>query len=427
MASKPVKVSQLNGYISRVLQTDPLLGNVSVIGEISNLKYHGSGHVYFSLKDEASTIRCFLHAANLSRIRYELNEGMEIIAHGYISVYQAGGSYSLNIRDIEVSGTGDLAIAFEKLKQKLEKEGIFDEDHKKELPPFPKKIAVVTSETGAAVRDIIKIIKSRNDITSVLVYPVLVQGPDAAADISNAIKDINRMDDIDIIIAGRGGGSMEDLWAFNEEPVARSIYDSEIPVISAVGHETDFTIADFAADKRAETPTAAAQMAVPDTGALREYLQDTYDALIRRLGDTARFKEARLKQIDLSSMKNALFLRIDTQLTKARRSSDMLLARLIPMLGERENRIKELEKQLAFSIEKGLDARENKAARLNEIMQANDPSGIMKKGYAAVLDKDRNLVRSTEDIEKDDDLTLIFRDGEADSRVTGIRRKPDER
>ena len=426
MAAKPVKVSQLNGYISRVLQTDPLLGNVSVIGEISNLKYHGSGHVYFSLKDEKSTINCFLPAGNLARIRYELTEGMEIIAHGYISVYQAGGRYSLNIRDIEVSGTGDLAIAFEKLKEKLEKEGIFDEAHKKELPFFPKKIAVVTSETGAAVRDIIKIIKSRNDVTSVLVYPVLVQGPDAAADISRAIYDINTMDDIDVIIAGRGGGSMEDLWAFNEEPVARSIYDSKIPVISAVGHETDFTIADFAADKRAETPTAAAQMAVPDTGALREYLKDTYDALKRSLGDMAKLKEARLKQLDLSAMKNAIFFRIDSQLMKARRDMDAISSGLIPLLAEKSNRIKELERQIAFSIEKSLDARENRAGRLMEIIQANDPSGIMKKGYAAVLDKNSNLVRGTESLEKDDDLTLIFRDGDADCRVTGIRRKADE-
>ena len=404
MAVKPVKVSQLNGYISRVLQTDPILGNLSVIGEISNLKYHSSGHVYFSLKDEKSTINCFLPAGNLSRIRYELNEGMEIIAHGYISVYQAGGRYSLNIRDIEVSGTGDLAIAFEKLKQKLEKEGIFDEARKKELPFFPKKIAVVTSETGAAVRDILKIIKSRNDVTSVLVYPVLVQGPDAAADISAAIRDINTMDDIDLMIVGRGGGSIEDLWAFNEEPVARSIYDSKIPVISAVGHETDFTIADFASDVRAETPTAAAQMAVPDTEALREYLEDLADKLKRSLADMARFKEAKLRQIDLSAMKKTFFMRIDSQLMKAQHIRDMLSTNIRSMLNERQT----------------------EALRLLDVIKANDPAGIMKKGYAAVLDKDRNLVRSTEKLEKNDDLTLIFRDGDADCKVTGIRRKENE-
>ena len=259
MAIKPVKVSQLNGYIKRILQTDPLLGNVSVIGEISNLKFHGSGHVYFSMKDEGSRLNCFLPADRAQNLRYELSEGMEITASGYIYLYERGGSYSLNIRDIEVAGLGNLSIAFEKLKAKLEAEGLFDKEHKKEIPFFPEKIAVVTSETGAAVRDILKIIKSRNNYVDVLIYPVLVQGPSAAGEIAHAIADINeKWPDIDTIITGRGGGAMEELWAFNEEIVARSIYASKIPVISAVGHETDFTIADFVADRRAETPTAAA-------------------------------------------------------------------------------------------------------------------------------------------------------------------------
>ena len=258
MGLKPIRVGQLNNYIGRVLKTDPILGNVSVIGEISNLKFHGSGHVYFSLKDEASKVNCFLAASNLERISCPMEEGMEIIASGYISVYERGGYYSLNIRDIEVNGEGQLAIQFEKLKAKLEKEGLFAAENKKLLPAFPSKIAVVTSETGAAVRDIIRTIKNKNDYVDILVYPVLVQGPAAAKDIADAITDINEnYRDIDVIIKGRGGGSMEELWAFNEEMVARSIFASEIPVISAVGHETDFTISDFTADFRAATPTRA--------------------------------------------------------------------------------------------------------------------------------------------------------------------------
>ena len=265
MAIKPVSVSQLNGYIKRILQTDPLLGNVSVVGEVSNLKYHGSGHVYFTLKDANSKISCFLPHDRAEALRYELSEGMEITASGYIYLYERGGSYSLNIRDIEVAGLGNLAIAFEKLKSKLEAEGLFDPAKKKAIPSFPEKIAVVTSETGAAVRDILKIIKNRNNYVDVLIYPVLVQGPAAAGEIAAAINHINeKWPDTDTIITGRGGGSMEELWAFNEEIVARAIYASAIPVISAVGHETDFTIADFVADRRAETPTAAAHMAVPD-------------------------------------------------------------------------------------------------------------------------------------------------------------------
>lgn len=270
MAVRPIKVSQLNNYIGRIIETDPLIGNVSVVGEVSNLKYHSTGHIYFSLKDETSTIKCFIHSKNAENLRYQLAEGMEIVAAGCISVFERGGYYSFNIKDLEVSGQGSLAIAFEKIKQKLEKEGLFSYEYKKELPFFPKKIALVTSETGAAVQDMLKIIKSRNNIVDVLIYPVLVQGPNAAGEIAKAIYDINEnLKDIDVMIVGRGGGSMEDLWAFNEEVVARAIFDSDIPVISAVGHEIDFTIADFVADKRSETPTAAAVMAVPDIEKLK--------------------------------------------------------------------------------------------------------------------------------------------------------------
>lgn len=425
MAVKPVKVSQLNGYISRVLQTDPLLGNLSVIGEISNLKYHGSGHVFFSLKDEKSTVNCFLAAGNLRHIRYELAEGMEIIAHGYISVYQAGGRYSLNIRDIDVAGQGDLAAAFEKLKEKLAAEGLFDEAHKKPLPEYPKKIAVVTSETGAAVRDIIKIIKRRNDVTSVLVYPVLVQGPDAAPDIAAAIEDINRMDDIDIIITGRGGGSMEDLWAFNEEIVARSIYRSVIPVISAVGHETDFTIADFVADKRAETPTAAAQMAVPDTQMLKEYLKDLKDGLAKGLNDAARYKEARLKQFDFASLKKSMLLRIDAHKARTDLLKKNMFSELVPLMTAMQARVDAAGKEIRDRMDAGLKERQMMLERMGERLRDNDPAAIIKKGYAAVVDKERNLVRGTEALDIDDDVTLVFSDGDADCRVTDIRRKTD--
>lgn len=425
MAVKPVKVSQLNGYISRVLQTDPLLGNLSVIGEISNLKYHGSGHVFFSLKDEKSTVNCFLAAGNLRHIRYELAEGMEIIAHGYISVYQAGGRYSLNIRDIDVAGQGDLAAAFEKLKEKLAAEGLFDEAQKKLLPEYPKKIAVVTSETGAAVRDIIKIIKRRNDVTSVLVYPVLVQGPDAAPDIAAAIEDINRMDDIDIIITGRGGGSMEDLWAFNEEIVARSIYRSVIPVISAVGHETDFTIADFVADKRAETPTAAAQMAVPDTQMLKKYLKDLKDGLAKGLNDAARYKEARLKQFDFASLKKSMLLRIDAHKARTDLLKKNMFSELVPLMTAMQARVDAAGKEIRDRMDAGLKERQMMLERMGERLRDNDPAAIIKKGYAAVVDKERNLVRGTEALDIDDDVTLVFSDGDADCRVTDIRRKTD--
>ena len=275
MGLKPFSVGQVNNYIGRILKTDPILGNISVIGEISNLTFHKSGYVFFSLKEDKSRLKCIIAPWNVEKITCPLEEGMEVIASGFISVFERDGVYNLNVRDIETNGIGQLAVAFEKLKAKLEKEGLFAQENKKPLPSFPSNVAVVTSETGAAVRDIIKTIKNKNDYVNILIYPVLVQGPAAAREIAGAIDRINaEYSEIDVIITGRGGGSMEELWAFNEEIVARSIFASKIPVISAVGHETDFTIADFTADFRAATPTAAAEMAVPDTRELKRYLQD---------------------------------------------------------------------------------------------------------------------------------------------------------
>lgn len=264
MPVKPVSVSQLNNYINRVLSTDPILMNVSVCGEIANLTKHSSGHWYFSLKDKDSSIKCFLPSSRISGLRFDLDEGMEIIAYGSISVYEKGGYYSFNVRNIDALGEGTLQQAFEKLKIKLEKEGLFSEEHKRPVPVFPSRIAVITSPTGAAIKDIITTVKRRNPFVDILLYPVLVQGEGSASSICNALAEINsKHSDCDTIILGRGGGSAEDLWSFNEETVARAVYKSEIPVISAVGHEIDYVISDFVADLRAATPTAAAELAVP--------------------------------------------------------------------------------------------------------------------------------------------------------------------
>lgn len=274
MPLKPVSVSQLNSYIKRILATDPILSNVSVKGEISNLTKHSSGHWYFTLKDETSRINCFLPADRVFGLRFDISEGMELIVYGSVSVYERGGSYSVYVRDIDVQGEGSLKIAFENLRRKLEAEGLFDPDVKRPIPEFPKRIGVLTSPTGAAVHDIITTVKRRNPLVDVLIYPCIVQGPEAAASIVNGLAEMNKLfPDLDVIIAGRGGGSAEDLWCFNEESVARAIRASEIPVISAVGHEVDFTIADFAADLRGATPTAAAELAVPHMAALIDTLQ----------------------------------------------------------------------------------------------------------------------------------------------------------
>ncbi|MBR0596620.1 exodeoxyribonuclease VII large subunit [Sinanaerobacter chloroacetimidivorans] len=402
MAMKPVKVSQLNGYIKRILQSDPLLGNVSVVGEISNLKLHSTGHVYFTLKDESSKVNCFLGAEYVKDIRYELADGMEIVVNGYIYLYERGGTYSLNVREITVEGIGNLSAAFERLKEKLSKEGLFDEKYKKPIPFFPAKVAVITSETGAAVKDIIKIIKSRNNIVDVVIYPCLVQGPGAAGDISRAIREVNRLfPEVDTIILGRGGGSLEELWAFNEEIVARSIFDSKIPVISAVGHETDFTISDFVADKRAETPTAAAQMAVPDINALKEYCRQKGNQLQHTMERFIKYMELRVTNYNIEHLQMSLKNRLHIQLSKiegVRKDIDICL----------RNKMTELERN---------------TEKCKSDLEAFHPVNIMKRGYAAILDQDGKLTGSAEHFATGDKLTAVLQDGVLECEVFEIRRE----
>lgn len=391
MAIKPITVSQLNRYVARILSTDPILGNVSVKGEISNLKYHGSGNIFFSLKDAESRISCFVPSSAAKKLRYELSDGLEIVVYGYLSVYEPGGYYSLNVRDVDVSGTGNLSVAFRALFEKLKREGLFDEEKKKPLPRFPKKVCVVTSATGAAVRDILKIIRSRNHMVDVIVYPCLVQGKSAAEDIAGAIRQVNeRFPDTDVIITGRGGGSAEELWAFNEEIVARSICASEIPVISAVGHETDFSISDYAADARAETPTAAAAMAVPDTAELARSAADWMEQLRRRASLLLELCESRL-----ASCRPDVFVRILRERVRYFESETEALQR--ELFQRAEQRVLRLEQE----TEK----------RLVEL-EAGNPQRIIARGYAAVRTADGSPVTSVRGIESGQQLDVLMKDGQ---------------
>lgn len=379
MALRPVSVTQLNDYIGRVLQTDPLLGNISVIGEISNLKYHSSGHVYFSLVDEGSKVNCFLPSSYAQTLPWRLGDGMEVVVRGYINVFKKGGTYTFFVRSLEISGDGSLAAAFQLLKDKLQQEGIFDQAHKKPIPVYPKKIGIVTSETGAAVRDILKIIQSRTKMTNVIVFPVLVQGEGAAADISAMLDYINEnYTDIDTLIVGRGGGSMEDLWAFNEEPVARAIYRSRIPVISAVGHETDFTISDFAADKRAETPTAAAEMAVPNDEKLKEKLEWHRENLLLQLENKVQYHRLRADRY-----------RLDLQ---------------VLLRGRLDTYRYELEKK-----------------RL--ILEENSPKRLLARGYAVVETADGRMVASVSGLQEGSDYRIRMQDGDVLLTAGNIRRE----
>lgn len=400
MGMKPITVTQLTGYIKRILQTDPLLGNVSVIGEISNLKFHGSGHVYFTLKDETSKINCFLSSDQIRNLHYEPAEGMQVTAIGFLSVYEKGGTYSLYIKDLVVSGKGNLMIAFEQLKEKLMAEGLFDEKYKKPIPKFPDTVAILTSETGAAVRDIIKIIKQRSNIINVIVYPCLVQGKDAAEDISKAIYDVNRLfPEVDVIIIGRGGGSIEELWAYNEEVVARSIFLSAIPVISAVGHETDFTIADFVADLRAATPTEAAQLVAPDITVLRQRIASA----------KANSKQALLKLIQYS------IARVDRYHPKS----------LSYILKEKHQRSLSLVEASSMELKRCMSDRlqghSTKIEQQKLLLESKNPIEIMERGYAAILTTEGRFAKGIESFQPGDLLTVIMKNGKIKCCIEEIR------
>jgi exodeoxyribonuclease VII large subunit len=348
MALKPVTVSELNRYLSRIIETDPILSMAAVRGEISAPRRSASGHLYFTLKDESSRISCMIPADELAEMHLEPADGMEVTVRGRVHVYMRGGSYTLIVKSMEAEGEGSLQIAFQKLKEKLEKEGLFDPAHKKPIPPFPSAVGVITSGTGAAVRDILKNLTMRNDFADILVFPVLVQGDQAASDIASAIRYANRVHpELDVLIVGRGGGSIEDLWAFNEEAVARAVYDSEIPVISAVGHEIDFTISDMTADLRAETPTKGAVLAVPDTHLLKEELEKTKQVLSWRAG-------GKLQNAGLAASEQRSRL----------------------MLGIR-NRLQNAEHELK---------------QLNILLKANHPERILQQGYSMLEDQDGRVI-----------------------------------
>lgn len=377
MALKPVTVTQLNEYISRVLGTDPLLSNITVTGEISNLKHHSSGHIYFSISDASSKINCFLPATYARNLAYELGDGINVIIRGYVNVYKKGGTYTLFVRELEAAGEGDLSIAFELLKSKLRDEGLFDAAHKRPIPAFPRKIAIITSPTGAAVRDMIKIITGRTSMTDVTIFPAQVQGTGAAAEMAEVLDFVNEnFPDTDTVIIGRGGGSAEDLWAFNEEVLARAIYRSKIPVISAVGHETDFSISDFVADMRAETPTAAAEKAVPDDGQLKNQILTYMTGLMTDLKNRVDLSELRREKY-IQNMRMALIKRID-----------------------------DFEHSLLQSY-----------ITLDE----NNPVRILNKGYAYIENTRGQVVSSAGSVTEGSRYRIFFKDGSIEATFNDIK------
>ena len=389
MEQQVLSVTQINAYIGAQMDADPLLSNVAVRGEISNYKVYPSGHHYFTLKDNESSLRCVMFKGNAMRLRFRPENGMQIIAMGKISVYPRDGAYQLYCSALTIDGVGDLHAAFEQLKAKLAAQGMFDPAHKKPIPKFPKVIGIVTSSAGAAIHDMLRILRKRFPLVKVRLFPVRVQGAEAPSEIASAIYYANAWNLADLLIVGRGGGSIEDLWAFNDELVAKAIYDSEIPVISAVGHEPDVTISDYVADLRAATPSNAAELAVPDQDALRQSFDSAYNrmqtVLLRQLG-------AARKQLTLLS--NNASLQNPLQYIHHRRQAMVHLRdRLIGGYG----RSIAIKKQRFVSITAKLDAM--------------SPLKVLTRGYSMTQDENGNLITSVSQRNPNDRITVMLTDG----------------
>lgn len=387
--SESITVSELNQIIKSLVDGEPLLNRVCVRGELSNYKIYPSGHHYFTLKDAESSLRCVMFKSSASKLRFRPESGMGVTAFGRISVFPRDGAYQLYCSDLIPEGTGDLQIAYEQLKAKLAAEGLFDPRHKKPLPQYPKKIAIITSSAGATVHDMIRILGRRWPMTKVILLPVRVQGVEAPPEIVGAIRYANRHKVADLIITGRGGGSIEDLWAFNDERVARAIYESELPVISAVGHEPDVTISDYVADVRASTPSNAAEIAVPDEADTRELLANM----------SIRQTQAMRKSIT----------RLSTRLDdfKGRR----VLKDPMAYVDTKRSELDHVQDRLVAAAEKLCSANRHKFVALASALDAMSPLKVLSRGYAIASDAEGKLVKSVGDVAGGDVLSLSVSDG----------------
>lgn len=399
MTEQALTVTQVNEYIRVMMDRDSLLGNVCVKGEISNYKLYPSGHHYFTLKDEGAALKSVMFKGNALRLRFRPENGMKILAFGKISVYPRDGAYQLYCSALMLDGMGDLHVAFEQLKAKLSAKGLFDPSHKKQLPKYPSVIGIVTSPVGAALRDMLRIINARYPLAQVRLFPSRVQGAEAPGEIADAIRYANQYSLADVLIVGRGGGSIEDLWAFNDERVAYAIYESAIPVISAVGHEPDVTISDYVADLRAATPSNAAELVVPDCNALRQMI-DSYSA----------------------SMASVL----GRQIKNARQHLNMLaqspaMGSPIGYLEQRRNALNMLCTRLSLAQNRRLHLCRQRFTALTEKLDAMSPLKVLTRGYAMVQDPQGQVVRSITQVQPGANIRLRLNDGKIDACVTGVQ------
>lgn len=397
-AQSAVSVSELNSLVKRIFDSAPALGDVWVKGEISNFKHHSTGHFYFSLKDENSLIRAVMFRSAASKIAFLPENGMKVIIHGRVTSFERDGQYQLYADAMEPDGIGSLYIAYEQLKRKLEAMGLFDQSRKKPLPKIPAKIGIITSPTGAAIRDMINVTGRRFPYAKIILYPSLVQGPDAPRELIAGVEYFNRTRSADVIIIGRGGGSIEDLWAFNDEALAHTIARSEIPIISAVGHETDFTICDFVSDRRAPTPSAAAELAVPETSELKI-----------KFDNVVKFESRMIMQRIASAREKLGYLSSIRQLTEPNR-----------IIEDRRMTLLYMSERISSAQKTRLSEAKLALGRISAKLEALNPLSVISRGYSAIYGENGDLVRSVDDLEVGEMITLRTCDGTADAKITEI-------
>lgn len=395
----PLTVTELNQFIKDLIDVNPPLSDIYIKGEISNFKAHSSGHFYFTLKDADSALKSVMFRSSAQKMEFMPENGMKVIAHGRISAFVRDGAYQLYADSMEPDGVGALYIAFEQLKRKLESEGLFADERKKPLPKIPSVVGIVTSPTGAAVRDIIHICRRRFPYAKLVLYPALVQGPDAPASVAKGIAYFNDTNSADVLIVGRGGGSVEDLWAFNTELVARAAAASQIPLISAVGHETDFTICDFVADRRAPTPSAAAEIAVPDTAELKQKFLNIISREQAVLGRTLEGYRQRLLR---SSTSRTLLSPMNT-------------------IEDRRMTVLSLTQRMDPAIQRELDKRKGELAAASGKLSALNPMAVLTRGFCAAFNGEGKIIKSVDHIRIGDEISIQMVDGETKAKVHSIR------
>lgn len=425
-SSNYITVSEVNKYIKGIINEDLLLKKVYIKGEISNFKPHSRGHYYFTLKDETSRISAVMFSFNNKNLKFVPYDGMKVLVIGKIDVYEASGAYQIYVEDMSPDGVGALYVAFEQLKQKLAKEGLFDRDKKRKIRKVPKRVAIITSPTGAAIKDILTTIKRRYPVCETILFPALVQGTEAAKDIANKIKLVDSLKDkyeIDTLIVGRGGGSLEDLWPFNEEVVARAIYDCEIPVISAVGHEIDITISDYVADLRAPTPTAAAELAVPDINTIINYL-DT--ATSRSKNTLNNIVSNNIKRLD--NIKNSYILSKPMSMYEIK---EQKLDNLIDNLDKAIAKLLENAKVKLYTIKNSYilnnpsmlyKSSDLKLQHIISKLEVLNPLNTLNRGYA-IITKDNDVISSINNLKENDEITSQLKDGYITSKIVRVGEK----